>query len=1016
MRLTIAVVACVSLIGSTPLLSAAPSFPPVDAEPLGAVAPDAVVLHADWQMRESALVGNDGTQFSRPGFNAAGWYSTSVPTTPLAVLVRRGVYPDPYIGTNNMRIPDASDAHNRCYHLNRFSHLPDKANPWSKPYWFRREFRLPEAYRGRTVWLHLDGINYRADVWVNGRQVADAKSVVGMFRRFHFDVTSFLSPDKANALAVCIHPQDFPGDPLHEQLEGLPGRFRPCGGDAEITRNVTQCCSMGWDWVPPVRDRNMGIWQHVWLEATGPVAVRDPAAMTEVRLPDAAEASVTIRCQLENAAAEAKNVELVAQIVPEAADGAADGPAVESLMNLTLPPRTTVEVPLGPQAHPAIVLHKPRLWWPVHYGPQPLYRLTVTARVDGRISHVVVKRFGVRTVGSFLLPSGGRAFTVNGRTIRMTGGAWIPDYLMSWSAQRYRDEIRLMAEGNHTIVRVNGCGIVPPDVFFDACDRYGVLVWEDLARTSALMPPKPCKATVYLDNMRDCIYRLRGRTSLLLWCGSNEAAPQADIGQALENDILPALDGTRPWLPSSHAQPPWHKEPAGVSSGGPYWQVRLPEYFRLYACDPSFVAKNEIGMGSPPAVNTIFKAIPDREQPEAVSFPLNREIGYHDATDCFRVLDKFIREDVGEPCCLAEYLWEGDLYNSQCYRAIFEAANKARPRNAGTHLWKVNAAWPSMMWQVFDWRLRPNAGYYSMKSACRPLHVQASADDWTVQVVSTLPQPQPGLKVRMTVADSEGKPQAAREVDLSAAADATTPAGPLPEVVKDGRLHFIDLALRGADGSERDRLVNWVQVDSRWHELLKLPPARIDAALIERKTEGEETLFRFSLYNPSATAAVDAWVELLRGRQGEEILPTFWSDNGFVLLPRQRVELTARVRNGLLPAAPPHLMIEGWNVLPREFDLADGAEVPLSAEVTACRAEAAGDKLQVHFTATAGGPDGTRWTTWPLTVRQDGNLVRYARVALKRGASSAAQFTLCGVSPGKHRLEIGGVAITVGEK
>ena len=132
--------------------------------------------------------------------------------------------------------------------------------------------------------------------------------------------------------------------------------------------------------------------------------------------------------------------------------------------------------------------------------------------------------------------------------------------------------------------------------------------------------------------------------------------------------------------------------------------------------------------------------------------------------DCFRVLDKFLREDVGEPCCLAEYLWEGDLYNSQCYRAIFEAANKARPRNAGTHLWKVNAAWPSMMWQVFDWYLRPNAGYYSMKSACRPLHVQASADDWTVQVVSTLPQPQPGLKVRMTVTDSEGKPQAAREV------------------------------------------------------------------------------------------------------------------------------------------------------------------------------------------------------------------------------------------------------------
>ena len=130
------------------------------------------------------------------------------------------------------------------------------------------------------------------------------------------------------------------------------------------------------------------------------------------------------------------------------------------------------------------MLRRPRLWWPVTYGDQPLYRLTVEARVDGQISSQATSRFGVRSVGSIVLPSGGRAFTVNGRTIRMTGGAWIPDFLSSWSAQRYRDEVRLMAEGNHTIVRVNGCGIVPPDAFFDACDRYGLLVWQDLSRTS----------------------------------------------------------------------------------------------------------------------------------------------------------------------------------------------------------------------------------------------------------------------------------------------------------------------------------------------------------------------------------------------------------------------------------------------------------------------------------------------------------------------------------------------------
>jgi hypothetical protein len=155
--------------------AAEPSFPPIEAEPLGNVPQEAVVLHAGWQMRESALAGDDGAAFSQTGFSAADWYKTSVPTTALGTLVRHGVYPDPYVGLNNMRIPDASDDHNHRYHLAQYSHLPNKANPWTKPYWFRREFSLPEEYRGKVVWLHLDGINYRADVWFNGHQVADAK-------------------------------------------------------------------------------------------------------------------------------------------------------------------------------------------------------------------------------------------------------------------------------------------------------------------------------------------------------------------------------------------------------------------------------------------------------------------------------------------------------------------------------------------------------------------------------------------------------------------------------------------------------------------------------------------------------------------------------------------------------------------------------------------------------------------------------------------------------------------------
>jgi hypothetical protein len=643
----------------------------------------------------------------------------------------------------------------------------------------------------------------------------------------------------------------------------------------------------------------------------------------------------------------------------------------------------------------------------------------VEARVDGHVSSEVTKRFGVRSVGSLVLPSGGRAFTVNGRIIRMTGGAWVPDFLMSWSAQRYRDEVRLMAEGNHTIVRVNGCGIVPPDAFFDACDRYGLLVWEDLSRTSVTgacrkdglrtWNPPHCDPAIYLDNMRDCIVRLRGRPSLLLWCGSNEAAPQEDTGKALQNEVLPALDGTRPWLPDSHEAPVWRKEDLHTWTGGPYWFVRLPEYFRIYAHDPTATCRNEIGVFAPPPINCLAKSIPDHDQPTPEWFPWNRDLGYHDAMgNVGHPSDKVVREELGEPACLTEYSWMGDVYCNLSYRAIYEAANKFRPRNAGTHIWKINAAWPSVVQQVFDWYLRCNGGYYGMRSACQPLHVQHSADDHTVQVVSTLARPRPNLRVRATLVDTAGHVERMREYTVLAAADATTRVGPLPDVVNNGRLHFLALDLIAPEGRPLDRVVTCVQANSRFCELLKLPPVDIEARVVGGQSEvAGETLYKVSVRNASTVPAVHVWLEVICGDQGNEVLPAFWSDNALTLLPGERRELIVRFRPNLLAAAPPHLMVEGWNVTPREWTVNDGRAVPLAMHVTGCEVRREAKLVKLRFKATQGGAEGPRWTTWLTPVKVDGNVVRYVRIGLRNGATSSAILTLVDLAPGEHRISVG---------
>ena len=330
------------------------SFPKVDAEPLSHIPRDAIVLYDGWQMKESSIIGMDGKKISSPGYKPENWYPATVPTTVLGTLVRNGVYPDPYIGMNNMKIPDASDAFNERYDLAKYSHLPDGSNPWLKPYWFRKEFAVPENYAGKVVWLNLDGINYRADVWINGALVADSSSLVGMFERFRLNVTNYIVPGKTNVVAIAIYQVDYPGDPVYAQLESLKGGFGPNSGDGEILRNVTQYSTEGWDWVPAVRDRNMGIWQHVSINATGPVVVADPAAFTDVNMEGETTADATIRFFVSNTSKNSQPVDLMVTI--------SDPDKTETVAKLSHPivlkPGSRREIILKPEDFPELTNEK----------------------------------------------------------------------------------------------------------------------------------------------------------------------------------------------------------------------------------------------------------------------------------------------------------------------------------------------------------------------------------------------------------------------------------------------------------------------------------------------------------------------------------------------------------------------------------------------------------------------------------------------------------------------------------
>jgi len=982
---------------SAPTASPVVSFPPVDAEPLGAVSSNALVLHDNWQMREEAIAGNHSEQFSSPTFAGTDWYPTTVPTTPLATLVRHGIYPDPIIGTNMMKIPDVNEVENKRYDLLKYSHLPDHSNPFDRPYWFRTSFQLPSDDQGKIIWLHLDGINYRADIWLNGKQIADAKDVVGMFERFRLNITKEAKIGGVNTLAVRIHPLDFPGDPVYEQLDGVNGAFGPNGGDSENSKNVTMYQAIGWDWTPSVRDRNIGIWQHVWVEATGPVTVRDPAGFVDPHWEPNADAPITVRGYLDNATPSTVSTKLQVRIEPIGFPA----PSIEMQTTVDSAPGRH-EFILRPSDHHELVIENPHVWWPVTYGDHPLYQLTVTSMVDGKVSGTASSLLGVRTVGSYILPSGGRAFLCNGRTLRLTGGAWIADTMLSWSAQRYRDEVRLMAEGNHTVVRVNGCSIMPPEAFFDACDRSGLLVWQDLASTSVAGYQGDPK--LMITNMTDTIDRMRSHPSLMLWEGENESPPKANWARPIQNFILPAMDGTRPWVPSSMSSVPWGPV-THMQSHGPYGWVPIKNYFSMY--NHGNGCKNEIGLACPMPMNSVAKSIPDWNQTDELDFPLNKTFGFHDATDRFyNTTHQEIGKNFGPMPDLAEYLWVADLYTGASYRAIFEAANKGRPFNSGTHLWKVNTAWPSMPYQLWDWYLRPNAGYYGMKAACKPLHVQHSLDDNEIQLVSTLPEPQK-LNVKAEIVSPTGAIEVTKEFTVDALADATTPVGSLAEQLNDDKLHFLALTLTETNGVVLDRDVRWVQKDQIWTTMQTLAPATISATVTKQENKDDETSYSVTVENTSSVPAANVWVEVLKGTQGQEVLPSFWSENALTLMPHEKRDLSVRFRTALLEKTEPQLMVEGFNVIPKEIVAVTGATVPLSIKIlSVTQAPDRRHRPTVAISCVNTGISGDRYTSWPLAMKVDGRLDRFVHLNLKGTEPGKTTVSFQGLTPGDHKISV----------
>ena len=846
-------------------------------------------LRDGWQVQSACTAQQSGNVISESGFSAAGWLKASVPSTVLAAQVAAGVLPDPGFGDNLRRIPGTS------YPVGQnFSNLPMPSDsPYACGWWFRTEFNVtPSNERGRHYWLHFGGINYRGEVWLNAKKVADGSTVAGAYRTYDFDVTDLLRPGKPNVLAV------------------------------KTTAPSEKDLGINWvDWNPCPPDKEMGLWGAVDLIETGPVTVRSPMVATHFRDGSLNSADLTVYVELHNA---------TTSTVKGVVSGSAAGVQFEQPVELS--PNEDRTVAFSPERFAQLRIQNPKVWWPHQMGEPHLENLTMRFSTDGRISDERSVDFGIRDITSELTANGSRLFRVNGKPILIRGAGWSQDMLLRTSESRLRDQIRMVRDMNLNTIRLEGK--LETEEFFRLADEQGILVmlgwcccdhWEHWKDWTAE------DLQIATASLRSQMLRLRQHASLLVWLNGSDNPPPPDVEKAYLQ-VEAETHWPNPVLSSATATPTAVTGESGVKMTGPYDYV-APSYWYVatrFGGAHGFNTETSPGPAIP-SLASRKKFLPD---PEA--WPPSPTWSLHFGGGEFanlKVFDAAMEAIYAKPRSAAEYerIAQTMAYDSE--RAMFEAYSKNKYSSTGVIQWMLNNAWPSMIWHLFDYNLDADAGYFAAKKACEPLHIQYAYDDRSVVVVNSTYAESTGLVASVHVYNLGWKELFSAQAALKAGADSALRVFSIPENLYTGseRLFYIDLELKDTTGAAVSRNFYWVpdtlttfdwektdytHTPAARHEdmtaLANLPAAIVGAnAEIATTPHGRE--IRVHLSNQDQVLAFQVRVAL-RTTAGDLVAPVLWSDNWIELTPGEATALTARLPENA--PANPVVEIDGWNVAP----------------------------------------------------------------------------------------------------
>ncbi len=874
-----------------------------------------------WRLAMAPTVTATPQQISSSGFADADWYPALVPGTVLGTLIANGVYPDPDFGLNNMAIPES---------LAR------------QDYWYRTTFALPAQAAGRQLRLNLQGVNYAAEVWLNGVRIG---SLRGAFIRGSFDVTRWLRSDGPNALAVRVSPPPHPGIPHEQSVAAGPGE----NGGMLALDGPTFIATEGWDWIPGVRDRNTGLWQDVILSSSGILRLHDPRVVSHLPLPRTDSADVSISVPVENLGTQ-----------PVASTLEARFGDIRIRKTITLAPGVS-EVRLEPSEFGALHLRGPRLWWPNGYGRPDLYTLELRVSAGTVVSDMRRLRFGIRelTFELSLFDHQGRlrrveidpaaadqalvdvshealkqtangwaasltdvgehspyvrdvatdtlspylVIHVNGVAIAARGGNWGTDDSRKRSSREHLEPFFRLHRAAHLNIIRNWLGQSTEEVFYELADEYGLLVLNDFWESTQDFQLEAQDPQLFLDNAADVIRRFRNHPSIAVWFGRNEGVPQPILNEGLAR-LVNELDGTRYYTGSSNR--------VNLQDSGPYnW--RPPEqYFTGLAAGFSV----EVGTPSLGSLETLQTYIEPADR-----WPIGDVYAYHDwhfggNGDTASFMQR-LESSLGAASGLEDFERKAQLLNYEAYRAIFEGFQSGLwTRNSGRLLWMTHPAWPSNAWQIYTADYDAAAAYYGVAKACEPLHAQLDLPDFRPAIVNVGRAPAEKIEVSARVVALDGMTRLEQRRQLSIAANTVIHLAPLDlrRWLERDAVDLVVLGVRGPGGLAESQNVYWQARDPHdLQRLGRLPPVALSLTAIKHDAAAEDDSVEVDIENHDSHPALLIRIGVLDGA-GARVLPAYYSDNYLTVLGHESRRVMVRCpRTGATCA---QVSARGWNVVP----------------------------------------------------------------------------------------------------